>query len=56
MLEASEERTIIKEMIKRADVQELDVCPATQISHKKLFLITTLIMGKAHNLNCLRER
>lgn len=39
-------RKVIHRTIRKTDVQQLDVCPVLQMSRTKLFLVTTLIMGK----------
>ena len=43
-------------MIQRADAHQLEVCPALQTAHRKLFLAITLSTDKAPDLNSLRER
>ena len=47
---------VTHKMIRRAYVQELEVYPAIQIGDKNLLLVIALIMGKAPNLNSLREK
>ena len=46
----------IHRAIRRADVQSLELCPAIPIGHTNLFLVITLVMGKAPSVNSLRER
>ena len=40
--------------IRRTDVQSLDVCPALEIGHKKVFPVITLPVGKAPDLDSSR--
>ena len=53
---ASEERRASLRMLRRADIQSLEVFPILLIGHEKLFLGITLVMGRAFNLNSLKER
>ena len=52
---ASEGRKVICRWM-RTDVEWLDVCPALETGHTKLFLVLTFIMGKVPHLISLRER
>lgn len=52
----SEGRAAIFRMMRRADGQQLGVFSVLWIGHKKLFLGITLFMGRAPDLDSLRER